>query len=210
MNTDSLDSFSFPDWENIAEQNGIDYEGDDRLELFFDHIDYVYPNENERKWMLQWIAFTIQKSHQRCPIAPIHVARTPGIGRSWILRVISGLLGSVNVTTVSTEQIIGENRPFNDYLVDCKVVVCEELYTADSRDRYKVENALKSDITDQRKQIRREYGTQQIEQLYCNFLLFTNNPRVISISEKERRYNVFSGPSAVSYTHLTLPTIPLV
>ena len=187
-------SFSYPDHEAIAQANGIDYQGRDRLDLFFDHIDYILPFENERKWFLQYIAFTIQKPHLRCPIAPLHIARTPGIGRSWVLRCITWLLGEANVNTVDIEQIIGEKSQFNDHLVDCKIVACEEVYVANTKDRYKAENTLKSDITDMRKQIRRKFGTQKVEQLFCNMFLLSNYGVPMPIPADDRRYNVFSGP----------------
>lgn len=193
-NTKYANMFAYPDHAKIAAKCKIAFDGTDRLKIFFDHIDYVFPNKEERKWFLQWIAFTIQAPHKRCPIAPIHVARTPGIGRSWILRAITRMMGPENVNTVDIEQIIGDNGPFNDHLVDCKVIACEELRIGESKDRYKVENTLKSDITDSRKQIRRKYGTQMTENIYGNFLFWTNYSDAIPIPIDDRRYNVFSGP----------------
>jgi len=158
-------------------------------------MEYVFPIKQEREWFLKWVAFTVQRPHLRCPIAPIHVARTKGIGRGWILRVITRMLDPANVKTVDIEQIIGEVGNFNDHLVDCKIIACEELRIGDGKDRYKVENTLKSDITDPRLFIRRKFGTQMTEDVFGNFLFFTNYSDAIQIEAGERRYNVFSGPA---------------
>lgn len=186
-------SFHYPDHKRAAKKMKVNYNGTDRLDVFFKHMEYLFACEKERKWFMQWLAFTIQKPSRRCQIMPIHISLMEGTGRSWLVKLISPLLGVWNVQSPEIAQLIGQKSDFNDHLVDCKVVCCEEVRT-EGRDRYKVENVLKSDITDLTKLIRRKHGTQKTEKLFGNFLGFSNYHDCIQISDDARRYNFFSGP----------------
>lgn len=187
-------SFHFPDHQKNAKKAKVEYTSQERIKIFLTHIKYLFPIKEEREWFMQWVAFIIQEPQDRCPIMPIHVSRNiQGTGRSWVLRVLTMLIGDWNVTTPDVEQLIGERGNFNDHLVDTKIIACEELRIA-GKDRYKVENVLKSDITDMTKFIRRKFGKQSSERLYGCFLGFTNYGDAIPISSEDRRYNVFTGP----------------
>ena len=110
-----------------------------------------------------------------------------------MLNAVAKMIGDHNVTRPDVEQLIGEAGNFNDHLIECKIIACEEIRVV-GKDRYKVENTLKSDITDRVKFIRRKFGGQSDEKLYGCMLGFSNYHDCIQISEDARRYNFFSGP----------------
>ena len=61
--------------------------------VFLTHMEYLLPNDAERKWFIDWLAFITQRLQQRCKVTPLHVSSLHGTGRGWVVELIEASWG---------------------------------------------------------------------------------------------------------------------
>lgn len=164
----------------------------DHLGVFFEHMAYLIPDEQEREWFVDWLAFNVQHPDRRCLVTPLHVSTAHGTGRGWCVRLLERLLGEWNLKKTKMEQLANENAQFNDYLHESLVVAVEEV--REGGRRYEVSDRIRDVLTEPRLEINRKYGAKSTERVYCNFFLMSNHRDALALPQEDRRIAVLTGP----------------
>ena len=154
------------------------------LKPFLDHISYLFMNEERANQMLDWLAACVQYPAKRVLWAPLVVTTHEGVGKGFVAQVIKQLVGATNYKMI-TADALGVHVNFNDFLVNCSVLCVDEVYMPKQAS---FKNRLNAMITEPQLEINRKHGTKLMENLYCNFICFSNHIDAIDLSVNDRRF----------------------
>ncbi|MBT8152740.1 PriCT-2 domain-containing protein [Epibacterium ulvae] len=179
-----VNEFYMPEFKEVAAD----------FSVFEDHMAYLIPDEREREWFLDWIAFNIQRPGTRCKVAPLHVSVAHGTGRGWLVELMGRLLGQWNVTKTKMSTLAGEGSAGNyqDYLDKSLLCAIEEV--REQEKRYGVSDKIRDYITENHLEVNVKFGGKKTQAVYTNFFFMSNHPDAMVLSEEDRRVNVLSGP----------------
>lgn len=163
------------------------------LEIFTDHLTYLIPDEIDRAWFMGWMARILQQPEKRCHVVPVHICPAEGSGRGWVLHLIEALIGDHNVRSTEMRKFVESD--FNDFLSDCLVCAIEE--AKEKGLQYEITERIKEKVEAPRLLINRKYGTQQMEPVFANVVIFSNHYDAFTIDENNRRIYVIAGPEEV-------------
>lgn len=167
---------------------------DGNLDVFFNHMDYLFPIEKERDWFIHWMAFNLQYPGKRCLVTPLHVSKQHGTGRGWVVKLLTRLLGAWNCKKTKMDVLCGEGGAgaFQDYLH--KSLLCSVEEVRESSHRFGISDKVRDVLTEDYLEVNVKYGGKQTQRVYTNFFLMTNHVDALVLTEEDRRINVFSGP----------------
>jgi hypothetical protein len=155
---------------------------------FLDHLAYLVPDEDARRHLLHWLAWTVQKPAQRVKHALI-LSGKQGTGKSYMARVLKLLHGPSNVHEVSVDELHGQ---FTGWLEGKQVVLIEELM---AQGRLELANKLKPILTQEVIRInekhKRVYQVRNLASFFCT----TNFDDPIYIEEGDRRWWFYRSPA---------------
>ena len=153
-----------------------------KIQIVFDHISYLFPEEVDRNTFMNWLIMTVQKPELRIPWAPLIIS-VPGIGKNWIMKLLKLLLGPHNCSII-TETDLTSN--YNGYLSEKTLVLVDDI---EKGRKLQLGKILKPVITNDNILINKKYGGQGNENIFCNILCFSNNAKnAISISDNDRHF----------------------
>lgn len=160
------------------------------LQPLFDHMDYMFPQPQERKFFWQWLAFSLQRPGTRCKVTPLHISEHHGTGRGFLVELIDALVGTrlVKKTTIA-ELADGQ---FHDYLYEALFTIIEE--ARDSDTRFGVDDKIRSKLTDNTQYLNLKYGESGTFPVFSNVFMMSNNADALIIPVKDRRIQVLEGP----------------
>jgi len=172
-----------------------------KTKLFLDHVRYLFPDKNDAGRFMQWLAFSVQHPEKRIPWAPLIVGR-PGIGKGWLYQVMQRVFGPHNCSMIGPEDF-KEDRQFNEW-VSGKLLVCiDEMYT---RKKWDLMDRLGRLMTEPTLMINHKHGRKGQEQVFANFLCFSNHDDAAALRENDRRFWVYKAEclkrDAAYYTRL--------
>jgi Bifunctional DNA primase/polymerase, N-terminal/Primase C terminal 2 (PriCT-2)/Family of unknown function (DUF5906) len=144
------------------------------VQPFLDHVDYLYPDKEEAKILMQYLAHQVQRPGEKVHWALL-LEGDPGIGKSFFAQVMERVLGEHNVKMVNNDQLN------------------EELKVTDRLD---IMNKLKPMITEPWCSIREMYRPPYNQPNRFNFLFFTNHDDALLLDAKDRRYCVLKSTVA--------------
>lgn len=183
-----LNTFQLPNHRVVS--------GTSKLNIFFNHMEYLFPNPEEREWFIAWIACNVQRPHKRCKVTPLHISTEHGTGRGWIGQLMEALLGEWNVSVTQMSILSGEmgSSQFNEYLYHSLLCIVDEVY--ENSRRYSINKRMRSILSENKQDVNTKFGKKQSMVVYTNFF-FQSNYRMAMILEKaDRRINVLSGPES--------------
>jgi len=155
-------------------------EGD--LKWWNDHLEYLFPEEEYRNHLLNWMAWLVQKIEEKPKHALIIQGEVNGTGKSFIGKVLANILHLNNVSIVSQNGLSGR---FNAWALQCKLIVVEELRAAD---RAAVKEALHDIITEDVIAVEKK-GVDAIKVENCfGVMAFTNDDAALTLDNTDRRY----------------------
>lgn len=204
-----INNFHMPVFSNpcsMVIQNGetkMDPESvESLLGVFFRHMEYIIPVEEEREWFYSWMAFNIQKPGKRCKVTPLLIATAHGTGRGWIVQLMNLLLGSWNCSKTKMSTLNGDSSAgqFQDFMNDMLLCAVEEVKDADKP--YGVLDSIRSYLTEDTLEINLKYGAKETKRVYTNFLWNSNHTDALVLKDEDRRVNVFKtedGPKDNDY-----------
>lgn len=183
-----INTFHFPD-------HGVIF-GTDRLALFNEHFEYLFPVKQDRKWFLQWMAFNIQKPHLRCKVTPLHISRAHGTGRGWISSLMDRLLGPWNCSKTKMSTLCGEGAAggFQDYMHQKLFCSIEEV--KEGSKRYEISDKIRDYLESSRLEVNLKYGGKATIDVYVNFFLQSNYIDAIYVPREDRRIQPLRGPDS--------------
>ena len=106
------------------------------VELWLDHLNYLYPDKNEQKHLLDWFGFMLQFPQVKINHGVI-LAGKSRVGKDMLLNPIRYSLGASNVSEPSATEL---NEQYTNYLNNTKLVIFQEIRNFDG---VKLENKLK-------------------------------------------------------------------
>ncbi|EGG93487.1 hypothetical protein IMCC1989_1136 [gamma proteobacterium IMCC1989] len=166
----------------------------DKLDVFFEHMTYLFPIEVEREWFISWMAFNLQYPERRCKVAPLHVSIEHGTGRGWVVELLGKLLGQWNCTKTKMDTLSGEGNAgaYQDYLNKSLVCAIEEV--KEGNKRFSVSDKIRDRITEPYLEVNLKYGGKKTQQVFTNFFFMSNHPDALVLTTQDRRVNVFECP----------------
>jgi hypothetical protein len=150
------------------------------------HMDYLIPDEEQRKNVIQYLAFSLQKPNIKISYTILHRGN-PGVGKDLMLVPIMRGFGMDSVGSVTVSQAIDG---WGDHLARKKFILIEEVDKAQNRS---VNNALKTLLAPTATGVRtiNMKGGSVVTQLDCiNTYMMSNKKNPISLERNDRRYYV--------------------
>ena len=156
-------------------------EGD--LQRWFDFLEYLVPNNNERVQVERWVATLIARPEVRIGYALLMVTEHQGIGKTTLGEVVlAPLVGLQNASFPNEKDIMSD---FNEWIAHKRLAVINEIYTGASWKSY---NILKNCITDKKITINRKYISQYKIDNWCHIFACSNSLRALKIENSDRRW----------------------
>ena len=151
-------------------------------------IDFFIWLIGEKKWKIieQWIAFNIQYPGVKMKWAVVLVSVIEGVGKGLLARVISRILGYENVNENANYKHLTNTH--NTLLIGTQVLVLNEVSLGDFKSKAEGSNTLKNFVADDFYSC--NFKNKPMVKLpnLTNFMLFSNDERVLSVNDGSRRY----------------------
>jgi hypothetical protein len=204
-----INTFHMPDFANpcpMVIKNGetkMEPESvDSLLGVFFRHMEYIIPVEEEREWFYSWMAFNLQYPEKRCKVTPLLIATAHGTGRGWIVQLMNLLLGSWNCSKTKMSTLNGDSSAgqYQEFMNDKLLCAVEEVKDADKP--YGVLDSIRSYLTEDTLEINLKYGAKETKRVHTNFLWNSNHADALVLKAEDRRISVFKtvdGPKDNDY-----------
>ncbi len=152
-----------------------------KLQVFMDHIIYLFPKPLDRDAFLGWFCFTVTQPLKKCTWAPVLVS-AQGTGKGWLLDVMKILMGDTNVKPITPDRI--ENQ-FNSFLFASTLVCIFDMYKSRNR---QLDGKLKGFIDITETESNKKNVGERTERVYANFLIFCNNSDAVYVEPGDRRF----------------------
>lgn len=182
--TSHINNFTLPEWAESHDES--------LLPIVIDHFDFLFPDETERTWFLDWMAHIIQRPEQRCLVHPLLIATEQGVGRGWVTKLITGMVGHWNMAQSQFSDLLGNH---NGFVAD--VLVCSIGEVREGEGRYQVSDKVRDLLTEEYLLINRKYGSQGTMKIYTRFFMSSNHRDALVLPKEDRRVQVLTNPNYV-------------
>lgn len=184
-------------WKNRGQKYYNQYEApvtkltNEREEVvwFLEHINYLFPNEGDAQWMLNWMAHLVKHPNIRYRVAPLSISTFHGTGRGWLGQVLHELVGHTNMTTIGNISEIVRDGAKNGFLHNSTLCVVSETYAG--KKKYGVDNRLRQILGDNFQNVDIKFGEQKDKQIYTRLFFQSNHIDGLVIDELDTRIEVF-------------------
>ena len=160
------------------------------LQYFIDLVEYIYPDENERNWVLDFYSTLFQHPGRKIRSSILTYSKYQQIGKSSLFKTIQKGLGEDNCSIISPKQAIDRSKAF---LIDKQLVLIDEL-RIDGTKNYKglIMDILKPLMTEEQHDARPLFQDWRTIHTITSFAIFTNHEDAIYTDyELEARHSVF-------------------
>lgn len=143
--------------------------------------------------LMAFLAYNVQNPGRKIRWCPI-IKGAPGDGKSMIGRLLDAAMGGRNVMSIGPE-IVANSGGFTDWAHGRAVVVLEEMHMS-GKDRYRIANAFKTYVTNEKVSINGKGDKPKYVVNTCNQLALTNFGDAVPIESgnKDRRWFVIFTP----------------
>lgn len=177
----------FPDGEeggryNIWKRSGVEAKMGD-VSPFLDHMAYLFPDDCERSYVLDYLAMLVQRPEQKVNYALL-VKGGQGTGKSWIGRLMTAIIGDDNVTLPSNSEVMSQWTVWTE---GAQLGIIEELMCVGRLD---MANRLKPIITEPTLRIEAKGCSLYSIPNHLNLMAFTNHDDAVPIERGDRRWLV--------------------
>ncbi|MCA9458216.1 MAG: hypothetical protein KC587_16240 [Nitrospira sp.] len=172
---------------NIWRSSGMTPQPGD-VETFLRHMQYLIPDQKERDFVLDYLAYLVQFPGQKIHFALV-LQGIQGTGKSFLGQLMEDIIGEGNTNRPSNEEL---HSPWTTWQRQAQLVIVEELM---SYGRQELINKLKPVITDETIQIQEKYRNTYTLDNCLNFLMFTNYKDALKIERNDRRFFVVFSPA---------------
>jgi len=150
--------------------------------LWNKHLEYLFPDPNDRNAVLNWMAWVIQNPSRKPNHALLIVGRETGTGKSWIARVMEQIIGENNTQRPKNSSMGGD---FNSWLKDCRLCLLEEVMQVGRRENI---NAMRDLITETSVEVNMKGIPAFKIPNYAAMLGITNHTDALPVDDKDRRW----------------------
>lgn len=177
----------FPDGEqggryNIWKPSSVEAKAGD-VSPFLEHMSYLFADEEERGYVLDYLAMLVQRPEQKINYALL-VKGAQGAGKSWIGRLMTRIIGSPNVTAPSNSEVVSRWTAWTE---GAQLAIIEELMCLGRLD---LANRLKPIITEPTLRIEDKGCSLYSIPNHLNLIAFTNHDDAVPIERGDRRWLV--------------------
>lgn len=156
---------------------------------FFDHLDYLIPNADEREVFIDYLAHLVQRPASKLTYGMTLVS-PQGSGKTYIHEVMSRVLGKANVKAINGRSL--DDR-FRRHMAGRVLLVMEEV---SMDDRSKTYEGLKALISNETDEFEAKYLPMETIQTPRGVMVLTNHSHALYLAKDDRRFFVIqcSGP----------------
>lgn len=155
---------------------------------FLNHMAKLFPNENDRKIMMCYMAALVQNPGVKFKWCPF-IQGVEGNGKGTLSEFIAYAVGPHYCTNLMPQQL---EKEFNSWLLENIVIFIHDVFVPE--DRAAVYERLKTLITEEKQSIRQMRTDPYNALVYCNWIMFSQHLDAIRKTNNDRRYAVFSTP----------------
>jgi hypothetical protein len=154
--------------------------------------EFVYNLLNEKEnvvnYMLSWIANMLQKPAKRSTVCIILFSIVEGIGKSQLIDLIARLVGENYYFSISDVA----NQLFGKHSMAEYQRLFISLNEVNGKATYSNTDVFKQRITDSARDFEPKGLSSFNSVNYCNYIIASNNINVVNITEKDRRFSIFT------------------
>jgi hypothetical protein len=152
--------------------------------VFLEFMKYMFPNPEELKEMLRWVATIVAHPEVRMEYGVLLVSEMQGVGKTTLGNfVLAPLVGTHN-TSFPTENDVS-NSDFNGWLAHKRLAIVNEIYSGHS---WKAYNKLKSYITDTDVNVNQKFQRSYTIENWCHIFACSNSMRALKMEDDDRRW----------------------
>lgn len=155
---------------------------------WLDHAKYLFEEEKDREYLLDFLAHVVQKRGVKIRWAPVIVG-AQGVGKDILLKpIVKGLGEFGNTKTIQPERLTSN---FNEFF-ETELAIVQEIQRSERTDVYERLKALISGTANDIISIERKYEKPYDIKLTVNMIWFTNHSDALALSADDRRFFVIS------------------
>lgn len=157
----------------------------ERVQVFYDYVEYLMPNEQEREYFLDWLACKVQNPSFRGP-AMFMVAEKQGTGRNTLVDMISMMFGRHHTQHVSWANLT--NSAYNSFQESLFTVIDETV--SDGKTSRTMMDRLK-ELLDPRPRhaiVNPKYGKQRNVFSVTSYIFLSNHSDGLKLHAGDRRF----------------------
>jgi hypothetical protein len=151
-------------------------------------IDFYIWLIGKEKWKIieQWIAYHLQYPGEKIKWSIVLVSEVEGTGKGLLARILSRILGEENVNENANYKHLTNTH--NTLLIGTQIIVLNELSLGDFKSKAEGTNTLKNFVADDTYSCNFKGKTMVVLPNLTNFLLYSQDPRVLGVNQGVRRY----------------------
>lgn len=171
---------------NIWRPSGVEAQAGD-VTWFLDHMEYMFPDEQERDFALDYLALLARQPAVKINFALL-IRSAQGTGKSAIGKLMRRIIGEANTVEPDSNAIWSD---FNDWQEGKQLAVIHEMMMTRSK-KHEVANHLKQIITEDKVRINPKNSKAYVIENYINLLCFTNYVDAVHLEDGDRRWLVLA------------------
>ena len=149
-----------------------------------EHINYLFQNESDAKYVLDWMAWVLQNPNKKPNHALLIVGKNTGTGKSIIATIFEQIIGEKNTQRPKNSSMGGD---FNAWLKDCRLCIIEEVYQVGRRENL---NAMRDILTERQVEVNiKGISAFKIEN-FVAAMGVSNHPDALPLDKFDRRWLV--------------------
>ena len=154
---------------------------------FLNHLAVIFPVENDRKILIEYLAHNAKYPGYKIPWAPL-VQSTEGTGKTIFKDLISRMFGGVYTHEPNAMELVASGSKFNAWMRAKLMIFVDEIKVDERRDMIEV---LKPMISEKEIEIQSKGHDQEKEDNYANWFFASNYKDAIPINKNARRFSIF-------------------
>ena len=155
--------------------------------LFDEFIEWAIPDDEERKFLLDWCAGLFQRPSEK-PHTAILIMGIEGIGKSLLCEILERLIGPDNTAWVSEQDLTSR---FNQRWTHKHLVVGEEITGVDSRREM---DRIKALITQKIQTVEEKFSPSYVIEDSRAYIFLSNHALPLMLSDSDRRFFAIEFP----------------
>ncbi len=153
---------------------------------FLNHIQMIFPIENDRKILFDYMAHNARFPGWKIPWAPL-IQSVEGVGKG-VLKAVMKHLNGPYFYSPKAEELVNSGSKFNAWMRARLFILVDEIKVDERRDMIEV---LKPMISEKEIEIQAKGIDQDIEDNYSNWMFLSNYKDAIPVNANARRFAIF-------------------
>lgn len=154
--------------------------------LFMELVSHLFPDREERDWLLSWVAAPVQHPGERNNNAVVAWGAREGTGKSLLGTMIGELHGHTNYIEIGQTEL--QSR-FNEWAGNKTFIMGSEV--CGERDARAMADRLKTLITGDDITVNKKYQPTYVLRNCANYYFTSNHANAVFIGDQSRRFSVF-------------------